>query len=274
MVLGGRRQVDLATAIEESLPPALLFKVLQSVIPPSLHASLEHYNSSIKAWLVSSSSAPVGHLVLEASRVHAALKAIHEERKRDLSQFGLQSSSLFSSIAPASSSSSSLQPLPSALKRKPQDNRGADSYPDRSGKRRAKSPSSNILRARKSMPLDPVDQLVVHFPREVAARSPSSPLSPNLPHVADCASGRIAKWGRDYVSVTSLLKAFKDQHPQVQELPDHEMLPVLLTVRTGDDTFNRYAPAHASEPLKRALRTWFNDKEFKNHRVERPPDFR
>jgi hypothetical protein len=92
--------------------------------------------------------------------------------------------------------------------------------------------------------------------------------------VADCASGRIAKWGRDYVSVTSLLKAFKDQHPQVPELPDHEILPVLLTVRTGDDTFNRYAPAHASEPLKRALRTWFNDKEFKKYRVERPPDFR
>jgi hypothetical protein len=92
--------------------------------------------------------------------------------------------------------------------------------------------------------------------------------------VANCASGRIAKWGRDYVSVTSLLKAFKDQHPQVSLLPEQEMLPVLLTVRTGDDTFNRYAPAHASEPLKRALRTWFDDKEFKNHRVERPPDFR
>jgi hypothetical protein len=265
--------VDLATAIEEALPPAFLFKVLESVIPPSLHASLEHYSSSIKAWLVSSSSAPVGHLVLEASRVHAALKAIHEDRKRDLSQFGLQSSSLFSSISSASSSSS-LQPLPSALKRKPQDNRGADSYPEQSGKRRAKSSSSNLLRARKSMPLDPDDQLVARSPRQVVVRSPSSPLSPNLPHVADCASGRIAKWGRDYVSVTPMLKAFKDQYPKVPELPDHEILPVLLTARTGDDTFNRYAPAHASESLKRALRTWFDNKDFKNYRVERPPDFR
>ena len=53
----------------------------------------------------------MGHLVLEASRVHAALKAIHEDRRRDLSQFGLQSSSLFSSISSAPSSSS-LQPFP------------------------------------------------------------------------------------------------------------------------------------------------------------------
>jgi hypothetical protein len=124
------------------------------------------------------------------------------------------------------------------------------------------------------MPLDPTDQIVARSPRQVVVRSPSSPLSPSLPHLADCASGRVAKWGRDYVSVTSLLKAFKDQHPKVPQLPDHEILPVLLTVRTGDDTFNRYVPAHAPESLKRALRSWFDDKEFKNHRIERPPDFR
>ena len=269
--------VDLATAIEEALPPALLFKVLESVIPPSLLASLDHYSSSIKAWLVSSSSAPVGHLVLEASRVHAALKAIQDERRRDLSQFGLPTISLFSSIKPASSSSTSSQPLLPSLKRTPQDSRRADSYPDQSGKRRAKSPSHigiPLIRARKTMPLEPDDQLAVHFPTDVAIRSPSSPLLPNGPQVANCASGRIAKWGREYVSVTSLLKAFQVQYPLVPLLLEPEILPVLLTVRSGDDNFDRYAPPHASESLKRALRTWYDDKEFKNHRVEKPPDFR
>ena len=124
------------------------------------------------------------------------------------------------------------------------------------------------------MAAEQADQVVPHAPRQVVVRSPSSPLSPSLPHVADCAIGRIAKWGRDYVSVSSLLKAFKEQHPKIPHLPDHELLPVLLTARTGDETFNRYAPAHASESLKRALRIWYENKEFKNHRVERPPDFR
>jgi hypothetical protein len=265
--------VDLATAIEEALPPAFLFKVLESVIPPSLHASLEHFSASIKGWIVSSSSIPMGHLVLEASRVHAALKAIHEDRRRDLSQFGLQSSSLFSSISPASTSSS-LTPLSSALKRKTQEYRETDYYPEHYSKRRGKPSSSKPLRARKTMAAEQADQVVPHAPRQVVVRSPSSPLLPSLPHLADCASGRIAKWGRDYVSVTPLLKDFKEQHPKIPELPDHEILPVLLTARIGDDAFNRYAPTHASESLKRALRTWFENKNFKNYRVERPPDFR
>jgi hypothetical protein len=265
--------VDLATAIEEALPPAFLFKVLESVIPPSLHASLEHFSASIKGWIVSSSPVPMGHLVLEASRVHAALKAIHEDRRRDLSQFGLQSSSLFSSISPASTSSS-LTPLSSALKRKTQEYRETDYYPEHYSKRRGKPSSSKPLRARKTMAAEQADQVVPHAPRQVVVRSPSSPLLPSLPHLADCASGRIAKWGRDYVSVTPLLKDFKEQHPKIPELPDHEILPVLLTARIGDDAFNRYAPTHASESLKRALRTWFENKNFKNYRVERPPDFR
>ena len=56
--------VDLATSIEEALPTSSLFKVLNTVIPPSLHESLEHFSYSIKAWIVSFSSVPVGHLVL------------------------------------------------------------------------------------------------------------------------------------------------------------------------------------------------------------------
>jgi hypothetical protein len=115
--------VDLATSIEEALPPSSLLRVLSTVIPPSLRESLEHFSSSIKAWIVSFSSVPVDHLVLEASRVHAALKAINKDRKRDLSQFGLPSSSLFASVssaAPRQDSSSSLKPFTSALKRNAQ----------------------------------------------------------------------------------------------------------------------------------------------------------
>jgi hypothetical protein len=71
-----------------------------------------------------------------------------------------------------------------------------------------------------------------------------------------------------------MLKAFREQHPKLQDLPDHEILPVLLTARNGEATFLRYAPAHASESLKRALRTWFDKNEYKKYRVEKPPDFR
>jgi hypothetical protein len=37
--------VDLSIAIEDAIPSASLFKVLDNVIPPSLHASLDHYSS-------------------------------------------------------------------------------------------------------------------------------------------------------------------------------------------------------------------------------------
>jgi hypothetical protein len=138
--------VDLASLIEEALPTYSLIRVLNTVIPPSLHETLEHFSSSIKAWIVYFSSVPVGHLVLEASRVHAALKAINKDRKRDLSQFGLPSSSLFASINPAAprqDSSSSLKPLTSALKRKAQDYRTVESHPGHSSDRRVKTSSSS-----------------------------------------------------------------------------------------------------------------------------------
>ena len=115
--------VDLSIAIEDAIPSASLFKVLDNVIPPSLHASLDHYSSSIKAWLVSLSSAPIGDLVLEDAKIHAAIKAINKDRKRDLSQFGLDSSSLFAPGKSAPHQDSSSSSLPSALKRKAQDHR-------------------------------------------------------------------------------------------------------------------------------------------------------
>jgi hypothetical protein len=194
-------------------------------------------------------TAPVGDLVLEASRVHAALKAIHKDRKHDFSQFGLESSSLFAlgNLAPHQDLSSSS--LPSALKRKAQDHRSVESHPGKLD-RRAKSSSSSLSKsssssppnARKSSVTGPVDP-----PRQVVVRSPSSPLSPSLPHFADCASGTVSHWGRDYVLVTQMLKAFRDQFPKLQDLPDHDILPVLLTARNGEASFLRYAPAHASE---------------------------
>jgi hypothetical protein len=114
----------------------------------------------------------------------------------------------------------------------------------------------------------------VRSPRQVVVRSPSSPQSPSLPYLKDCASGTVAQWGRDYVLVTPLLQDFRAQNPKIQALPDHELLPVLLTARTGDATFLRYAPAHATETLKRALRTWFDKNEYKKYRIDKPPDFR
>ena len=124
--------VDLVTSIEDALPTSSLLRVPSTAIPPSLHESLEHFSSSIKAWVVSFSSVPVGHLVLEASRVHAALKAINKDRRLDFSQFGLPSSSLLASVssaAPRQELSSSLQPLTSALKRKARDYRNSESHP-------------------------------------------------------------------------------------------------------------------------------------------------
>jgi hypothetical protein len=269
--------VDLASSIEEALPTSSLFRVHNTVIPRSLYESLEHFGSSIKAWIVSFSSVPVDHLVLEASRVHAALKAINKDRKRDLSQFGLPSSSLFASVssaAPRQDSSSSLKPFTSALKRKAQVYRSAESHLRHSSDHRAKTSSSSLPSARKTSVIDPVDQLGARSPIQVAARSPSSPLSPSLPHLADCASGRVAQWGRDYVLVTPLLKVFREQHPKHPELPDHEILPVLLTARNGETNFLRYVPAHASESTKRALRNRFDKNEYKKYRVEKPSDFR
>jgi hypothetical protein len=101
--------VDLATSLEEALPPSAALRVLSTVIPPSLNESLDHFGSSIKAWIVSFSSVPLGHLVLEASRVHKALVAVNRDRKQDLSQFGLPSSSIFSSVSSAAPRQSTTQ---------------------------------------------------------------------------------------------------------------------------------------------------------------------
>jgi hypothetical protein len=161
--------VDLATSLEKALPPPSILRVLSTVLPPSLNESLEHFGSSIKAWIFSFSSVPVGHLVLEASRVQAALVAINKDRKRDLSQFGLPSSSVFPSVISAAPRQISLmQPLTSALKRKAQDYRSAESHPGHfSSDRRAKASSSSLPSARKTSVIDPADQLATRSPRQV-----------------------------------------------------------------------------------------------------------
>jgi hypothetical protein len=73
--------------------------------------------------------------------------------------------------------------------------------------------------------------------------------------------------------VYPLIKAFKEQHPKLPELPDHDFLPVLLTARNGEANFLRYVPEHATEPTKLALWKWFDKNEYKKYRVEKPPDF-
>jgi hypothetical protein len=130
---------------------------------------------------VSLSSAPVGDLVLEDSRIYAAIKAINKDRKRDLSQFGLDSSSLFAPGKLALHQDSSSSSLPSALKRKAQDHRSVESHPGKSDRRAKSSSSSSPLNARESSATGPVDP-----PRQVVVRSPSSPLSPSLPHLVNC----------------------------------------------------------------------------------------
>jgi hypothetical protein len=264
--------VDLSITIEDSIPSASLFKLLDNVIPPSLHASLDRYSASIKAWLVSLSSAPIGYLVVDDAKILAAIKAVNKDRKRDLSQFGLDPG-LFApgklALHQDSSSSSSSSSLPSALKRKAQDHRSVELHPGKSDRRAKSSSSSSSSKAWKSHSADPVD-----LPRQVVVRSPSSPLSPSLPRLVQCASGTVSHWGRDYVLVTQMLKAFRDQFPKLQALPDLDLLPVLLTAKTGEASFLRYVPAHASESLKRALRIWYDKKEFKKYLTEEPPDFR
>jgi hypothetical protein len=260
--------VDLSIEIEDSIPSAFLSKLLDNVIPPSLNASLDHYSASIRAWLVSLSSAPIGELVVEDARIHAAIKAINKDRQRDLSQFGLDSSSLFAPGKLLLHQDSSSSSLPSALKRKAQDHRSVELHPGKSDRRAKSSSSSSSSNVRKSRSADPIDP-----PRQVVVRSPSSPLSPSLPRLVECASGTVSHWGRDYVLVTPMLKAFREQFPKLQELPDLDILPVLLTAKTGEASFLRYVPAHASESLKRALRIWYDKKEFKKYRTEEPPDF-
>jgi hypothetical protein len=134
-------------------------------------------------------------------------------RKRDLSQFGLPSSSVFSSVTLATPrQATSTQPLTSALKRKAQDYRGAESRPGHSSSdRRPKTSSSSLSSALKSNVMDSSDQLVTRSPRKFVVRSPSSPLSPSLPFFADCESGRVAHWSRDYILVALSSRTSKNK---------------------------------------------------------------
>jgi hypothetical protein len=108
--------------------------------------------------------------------VQEALEAVIIDRKRDLSQFGLPSSSIFSSFIPAAPRQATpIQPLTSTLKRKAQDFRGAESHPGHSSSnRRAKTSSTSFPSALKTNVIDPADQVVTRSPRQVVVRSPSS----------------------------------------------------------------------------------------------------
>ena len=119
------------------------------------------------------------------------------DSKRDLSQFGLPSSSVFSSFnSTAPRQAMPLEPLTSKLKRKTQDFRSAESFPGHSlSDRRAKASSASFPSALKMTVNAPAGQLATRSPRQVVLRSPSSPLSPmsQLPYFAECESGRVAQ---------------------------------------------------------------------------------
>jgi hypothetical protein len=74
--------------------------------------------------------------------------------------------------------------------------------------------------------------------------------------------------------VEHLLKKFKAEFPKIPLLPDHELLPVLLTAKAGEPSFLKYVPKGASSATKKALRKWFDKKESPKFKVGRPPDFR
>jgi hypothetical protein len=60
---------------------------------------LEQYGSAVKAWVATLSAAPLGSLTLEDPRARSAIIAIHEDRKRNFSKFGLPSTSAFSNFS-------------------------------------------------------------------------------------------------------------------------------------------------------------------------------
>jgi hypothetical protein len=136
--------------------------------------------------------------------------------------------------------------------------------------RRAKASSSSHSSALKTVVKDvPANQMAIRPPRQVVVRSPSSPLSPasQLSYFAECEKdGRILQWGRDFIQVQPLVKAFKVQFPMPPDMHDYEILPIPLTAKIGDADFQKYVLDHASESMKRALRKWFDAKNTRNKR--------
>ena len=62
---------------------------------------------------------------------------------------------------------------------------------------------------------------------------------------------------------------------------DHRSIPiddghkrVLLTIRSSDAAFGKFAPPRASVPTLAALRTWYNDNRWTAFEISKPPDFR
>jgi hypothetical protein len=80
--------------------------------------------------------------------------------------------------------------------------------------------------------------------------------------------------GNNFVQVEPFLKESKRKLSKVILLPDYEILPVLLTAKAGGASFQKYAPKDAPTATKKALRKWFDKKEWRKFKVDKPPDFR
>ena len=256
---------EQATVLSEMLPQDKLSTVLTKVVVPSLFDSFELLGASFRTWYNTLSPLPFPPFEPDLDRANAALLAIQEARSKNLSQFGLDSATVFSS-------DSSLR-LPDRL---PQPKRPPDRLPQPKRKNSESASSSSLHDGSGS-------SLVSRTPKEVApsAKEPkTSAAGQRLPHFSDCdvngVETSVSRWGSDYVDVTALLIAFKAQHPKLpaSQLQDFKILPVLLTSRHGDDFFRQYAPRDASDATMHALRSWYDIDKWQEFSVDAPSDFR
>ena len=255
---------EQATILSEMLPQDKLSTVLTNVIVPSLFDSFELLGASFRTWYNTLSLLPFPPFEPDFDRANAALLAIQEARSKNLSQFGLDSATVFSS-------DSSLR-LPDHL---PQPKRPPDRSPQTKRKNSESTSSSSSHDSSGS-------SLVLRTPREVApsAKEPkTSAAGQSLPHFSDCdvngVQTRVSRWGNNYVDVTALLAAFKAQYPKLpaSQLQDFKILPLLLTAKNGDDFFRQYAPRDAGDAMMRALRSWYGQNKWQEFSVDAPLDF-
>lgn len=81
----------------------------------------------------------------------------------------------------------------------------------------------------------------------------SKPFNKHL-NVRDCSIGRVVGWSGCLVNWAALSAAFIAENPGMEM--QENFMSTLLTNKTGDDTFNRFAPPRASSSTRAALRPW------------------
>jgi hypothetical protein len=141
--------VDSAFEILEAVPTLHASLVLKRVILPSLQEALEQCGSFVKAWVETLSLSPLGELTLEDTRIVLEILAIQDDWKRNLSQFGLHSASVFSSFYPIFSLETSLQESSSSHSKRKLPARGSrEAWPSKVPSHRQDTSSSPATRTR------------------------------------------------------------------------------------------------------------------------------